>query len=89
MGLVRDLQLPVKLVGVGEKIDDLQDFNPPEFVDALLDLDPSAGRELQQRLGSTLSRFAVLLCFLSLFFFQCGCVGVLVRLILVEYISVR
>ena len=54
---MRDLQLPVKLVGVGEKIDDLQDFNPPEFVDALLDLDPSAGRELQQRLGSTLSRF--------------------------------
>jgi len=89
VGLVRDLQLPVKLVGVGEKIDDLQDFNPPEFVDALLDLDPSAGRELQQRLGSTLSRFAVLLCFLPLFFFKCGCVGVLVRLILVEYISVR
>jgi fused signal recognition particle receptor len=26
---------PVKYIGVGEKIDDMQRFNPDEFVDAL------------------------------------------------------
>lgn len=29
------LNIPVKLIGVGEGIDDLQDFNPKEFVEAL------------------------------------------------------
>ena len=31
-----DLGLPVKLIGVGEQIDDLQDFHPEQFADALL-----------------------------------------------------
>jgi len=31
-----ELQIPVKYVGVGEKIDDLLPFNPGEFVEALL-----------------------------------------------------
>ncbi len=30
-----DLDIPVKLIGVGEKIDDLQEFNAIEFVEAL------------------------------------------------------
>jgi fused signal recognition particle receptor len=30
-----ELSVPVKLVGVGEGIDDLQDFNPKDFVDAM------------------------------------------------------
>jgi fused signal recognition particle receptor len=30
------LRLPVKYVGVGEKVDDLIKFDPDEFVDALL-----------------------------------------------------
>lgn len=30
-----ELNVPVRLVGVGEKIDDLQDFNPVDFADAL------------------------------------------------------
>jgi fused signal recognition particle receptor len=34
--IVRELQLPVKLVGVGEKADDLQPFEPAKFVDALV-----------------------------------------------------
>jgi fused signal recognition particle receptor len=34
--IVRELQLPVKLVGVGEKVDDLQPFDPARFVDALV-----------------------------------------------------
>lgn len=33
--IARDLSLPVKLVGLGEKIDDLRDFEPPLFVEAL------------------------------------------------------
>ncbi len=32
----RELGLPVKLVGLGEGADDLVDFDPDEFVDALL-----------------------------------------------------
>jgi fused signal recognition particle receptor len=32
-----ELQIPVKLVGLGESIDDLVAFNPREFVDALFD----------------------------------------------------
>ncbi len=31
------LKLPIKLVGVGEKIEDLQDFNTQDFVNALFD----------------------------------------------------
>lgn len=30
-----ELNIPVKLIGIGEGIDDLQEFNPDEFVDAL------------------------------------------------------
>ena len=35
----RQLGLPVKLVGLGEGPDDLVDFDPDEFVDALLSSD--------------------------------------------------
>jgi fused signal recognition particle receptor len=34
--IVRELALPVKLVGVGERPDDLQPFDPIRFVDALV-----------------------------------------------------
>jgi len=34
--IVRELRLPVALVGVGEQIDDLQPFDPARFVDALV-----------------------------------------------------
>ncbi len=33
----RELGIPVKLVGVGEKLDDLQDFHAKDFVDALFE----------------------------------------------------
>lgn len=33
-----ELGLPVKYVGVGEKIDDLQKFNSTDFVNALFDV---------------------------------------------------
>jgi fused signal recognition particle receptor len=34
--IVRELKLPIKLVGVGEKVDDLEAFDPARFVDALV-----------------------------------------------------
>jgi len=37
LGLAREFPVPVKLIGVGEKIDDLQDFDAAAFVDALYD----------------------------------------------------
>lgn len=33
--MVDELGVPVKFVGVGEGIEDLQPFDPPSFVDAL------------------------------------------------------
>lgn len=36
VSVVKDQQLPVKFIGVGEKIDDLRDFEAEVFVDALL-----------------------------------------------------
>lgn len=37
LAIKNDLKVPVKFVGVGEKIDDLQPFNPKAFVDGLFD----------------------------------------------------
>jgi fused signal recognition particle receptor len=34
--IVRELKLPIKLIGVGERIEDLQPFDPAAFVDALV-----------------------------------------------------
>lgn len=33
----KELGIPVKLIGVGEQIDDLQDFSPQDFANALFD----------------------------------------------------
>lgn len=35
LAIAKDLGLPVKLVGVGEKMEDLKDFNSKEFIQAL------------------------------------------------------
>lgn len=35
LGIAKELNLPVKLIGVGEKMQDLKDFNADDFVDAL------------------------------------------------------
>lgn len=37
VSLSKELEVPVVYVGVGEKIDDLEDFEPQEFVDALFE----------------------------------------------------
>lgn len=38
VAIADELKLPVRLIGVGEGVDDLQDFQPGAFVDALLGL---------------------------------------------------
>lgn len=40
--LARQLGIPIRYIGVGESIDDLQDFSAESFVDALLDHEPQA-----------------------------------------------
>ncbi|MBC8414438.1 MAG: signal recognition particle-docking protein FtsY [Nitrospira sp.] len=37
LAINKELEIPVKLIGVGEAVEDLQDFDPQEFVDALFD----------------------------------------------------
>jgi fused signal recognition particle receptor len=39
--IVADLKIPVKLIGIGEKIDDLRLFEPESFVEALFDNEES------------------------------------------------
>jgi fused signal recognition particle receptor len=34
--IVRELKVPVKLIGLGEQLEDLQAFDPQAFVDALV-----------------------------------------------------
>ncbi len=36
LAVASELHLPVKLVGIGERVEDLQEFDPHQFVDALL-----------------------------------------------------
>jgi fused signal recognition particle receptor len=33
--LAKELKIPIKKIGVGEAIEDLQDFNPAEYVEAM------------------------------------------------------
>ena len=39
LSIRKELGLPVKFVGVGEKIDDMQEFDAAEFVEALFSED--------------------------------------------------
>lgn len=43
-----ELHIPVKFIGVGEKMDDLQRFHPDEFVDALFDRPQDESDEAQE-----------------------------------------
>lgn len=36
-GIMEELKVPVKMIGVGEGLEDLKDFNPREFVEALFE----------------------------------------------------
>lgn len=37
LAVAKDMKLPVKLIGVGEKMEDLKEFNPEEFIGALFE----------------------------------------------------
>lgn len=37
LSIAKELKLPVKLIGVGEKMEDLKDFNSTDFINALFD----------------------------------------------------
>lgn len=36
IGIVQENKIPIKFIGVGEKIDDMEEFNSKEFVDAII-----------------------------------------------------
>ena len=40
MAIQSELNVPVKYIGVGEHIDDLQKFDADSFIDALFDVKP-------------------------------------------------
>jgi len=42
VAIQKQLGIPIKLIGVGEKVEDLRDFDPKEFVEALFGEAPSA-----------------------------------------------
>jgi hypothetical protein len=56
---VRDLGLPVKFIGVGERIDDLREFDPTQFVDALLGNDASTAQLLKEKANRMMSVVSV------------------------------
>ena len=39
LAIARELDIPVKLIGIGETLDDLRDFDPNLFAQALFDND--------------------------------------------------
>lgn len=55
MSVVKDLGLPVKFIGVGEKIDDLRDFEPEIFVDALLGNNEETSMKMKARVNKMLN----------------------------------
>lgn len=49
VAVVKDLGIPVKFIGVGEKIEDLRDFQPEIFVDALLGNNEETAKVLENK----------------------------------------
>jgi fused signal recognition particle receptor len=46
LGIVDEQELPIRYIGIGERVEDLRDFDPEGFVDALFersDSEPNAG----------------------------------------------
>jgi fused signal recognition particle receptor len=37
LGICEELNIPIRCIGIGEKMDDLREFNAREFVEALFD----------------------------------------------------
>eukprot|EP00534_Pseudo-nitzschia_fraudulenta_P006311 CAMPEP_0201194846 /NCGR_PEP_ID=MMETSP0851-20130426/149728_1 /ASSEMBLY_ACC=CAM_ASM_000631 /TAXON_ID=183588 /ORGANISM="Pseudo-nitzschia fraudulenta, Strain WWA7" /LENGTH=548 /DNA_ID=CAMNT_0047481567 /DNA_START=164 /DNA_END=1810 /DNA_ORIENTATION=+ len=60
VAISRDLNLPVKLIGVGEGIDDLRDFEGEKFVDGLLGIGSAGGQSSGSDGAQLASRLEVL-----------------------------
>lgn len=43
VGISKELNIPIRFVGIGEKMDDLRDFNARHFAEAMLSLDEPVG----------------------------------------------
>jgi fused signal recognition particle receptor len=43
--ICREMQIPIRFIGIGEQLDDLRDFNAEEFIDALFHSGPSLGQK--------------------------------------------
>lgn len=56
VAISRDLALPVKLIGVGEGIEDLRDFEPESFVDGLLGIGKAGGAGGSANEGAMLAK---------------------------------
>jgi len=55
VAISKDLKLPVKLIGVGEGIDDLRDFEGEQFVDGLLGIGSAGGQSSREAEGAQLA----------------------------------
>lgn len=51
-----ELQVPVKYIGVGERMDDLQKFDPAQFVNALFDVKPEEVLAESENSGSDIAQ---------------------------------
>lgn len=45
VGISKELKIPIRFVGIGEKMDDLRDFKARQFAEALFSADESTGRD--------------------------------------------
>mmetsp|Transcript_3146 Transcript_3146/g.4850 ORF Transcript_3146/g.4850 Transcript_3146/m.4850 type:complete len:494 (+) Transcript_3146:97-1578(+) len=52
VSIAKELKIPIKLVGIGEEVSDLRDFDPILFVDTLLGFSREKAAELQLRYES-------------------------------------
>jgi fused signal recognition particle receptor len=43
VGISKELKIPIRFVGIGEKMDDLRDFNARQFAEAMLNVDEPVG----------------------------------------------
>ncbi len=43
--LKHNLNLPVKMIGIGESVEDLQEFDPQDFIQAFFSIDPDNGQD--------------------------------------------
>lgn len=39
IGIINELQVPITFIGIGEKLEDIEEFNPDEYINELLDME--------------------------------------------------